>query len=139
MGLENLVGINVERVEPNPTVIKRLLRAARRNIEDAQQIAISPENRFDAAYKAITQLANASLQAQGYRTLTSRSGHHITMIQSLSQTMGVDGKTVMLLDSLRKQSNVIDYSGDIIPLSYVKVCIEQAQALLQKVEFALPD
>jgi hypothetical protein len=37
---------------------------------------------------------------------------------------------VILLDALRKQRNVADYSGDIIPESAVKDCIEHAEKLL---------
>lgn|SRR5690606_19620271 len=134
MGLNNLLGISLERVEPDADIIERLLRAARRNIADSQQSTISAENRFDAAYKAIMQLANASLQARGYRTLTSRPGHHMTMIQSLSLTIDLDSQSIILLDSLRKQRNVADYSGDIIPMSAVNTCINQALRLLEKVE-----
>jgi hypothetical protein len=92
---------------------------------------VSAENRFDAAYKAIMQIANAALQANGYRTVTSNPGHHQTMIQSLSKTLEIDSNTVILLDALRKQRNVADYSGDIIPESTVKDCITQAEILLK--------
>jgi len=80
MSLDNLVGRSLEKIEPNAAVIQRLLASAKRNIADAQVTVISTENRFDAAYKAIMQLANASLQANGFRTLTSKLGHHMTMI-----------------------------------------------------------
>ncbi len=53
---------------------------------------MSTENRFDAAYKAIMQIANAALQVNGYRTLTSKPGHHQTMIQSLSKTLEIDNE-----------------------------------------------
>ena len=84
MSLDNLVGISLEKITPDTAMIGRLLSAAaRRNIADAHVATISAENRFDAAYKAIMQLANAALQANGYRTLTSKPGHHMTMIQTL--------------------------------------------------------
>jgi hypothetical protein len=83
MSLENLLGISLEKINPDAAAIKRLLAAAERNIADAHVMAISSENRFDVAYKAIMQLANAALQANGYRTLTSKPGHHMTMIQTL--------------------------------------------------------
>ena len=83
MSLENLLGISLEKVEPDSVSIGRLLAAARRNITDAKISTVSSENRFDAAYKAIMQLASASLQANGYRTLTSKPGHHMTLIQTL--------------------------------------------------------
>ena len=73
-----------------PLPSRRLLEAAERNLKDAKIEALSNENRFDAAYKAITQMANLALQASGFRTLTSRSGHHQTMIQALTKSMGLD-------------------------------------------------
>ena len=75
MNLDNLVGISLENVTSDAAVIGRLLSAAKRNIADAHVREISAENRFDAAYKAIMQLANAALQANGFRTLTSKPGH----------------------------------------------------------------
>jgi hypothetical protein len=66
-----------------------LVTAAERNIADAKITAVSAENRFDAVYKAIMQIANTALQADGYRALTSKAGHHQVMIQSLSKTLGI--------------------------------------------------
>lgn len=130
MSLDNLVGITLEKVAPDADAIKRLLSAAERNIKDARVLEISAENRFDAAYKAVMQLANAALQANGFRTLTSNPGHHMTMIQSLGQTNGLEKSTVIVLDALRKQRNVADYSGDIVPSSAVQECIAKAEELL---------
>ncbi|MDT8309938.1 MAG: hypothetical protein RQ732_00690 [Methylophaga sp.] len=129
MSLDNLLGISLERITPDETSIQRLLDAANRNLQDAKVDTISAENRFDAAYKAIMQLANAALQTNGYRTLTSKPGHHMTMLQSLTLTVAVDKQTVIVLDALRKQRNVADYSGDIVPESAVKTCIDQAESL----------
>lgn len=133
MSLDNLVGISLEKAAPDVATIGRLLSAAERNIKDARVLEISAENRFDAAYKAIMQLANATLQANGFRTLTSKPGHHMTMIQSLGQTIGLAKDTVIVLDALRKQRNVADYSGDIVPDSAVEECVTQAEALLTAV------
>jgi len=44
-------------------------------------------------------------------------------------TLGVESRTVMLLDRLRKQRNVTEYSGDVVPESAVAECLSQAQAL----------
>ena len=130
MSLDNLVGISLEKVAPDTTTIKRLLAAAERNIKDAQVLEISGENRFDVAYKAIMQLANAALQANGFRTLTSKPGHHMTMIQSLGQTVGLEKNSIIVLDALRKQRNVADYSGDLVPISTVTECVAHADTLL---------
>lgn len=131
MTLNNLLGKSLEKIKMDHDTIRRLVAAAERNIADSKVTAVSAENRFDAAYKAIMQIANAALQANGYRTLTSKSGHHQTMIQSLSKTLGIDNNTVILLDAMRKQRNVADYSGDIVPESVVKDCITQAEKLLK--------
>lgn len=133
MSLANLVGRTLEEINPDKATIQRLLSAAKRNIADAQIEAISAENRFDVAYKAIMQLANAALQANGYRTLTSQPGHHVTMLQSLGQTIGLDKTDIIVLDALRKQRNVADYSGDIVPASTVEECLTRATDLLQDV------
>jgi hypothetical protein len=133
MSLDNLVGKTLEKVEPDAAVIKRLLSAAERNISDSHIMQVSSENRFDAAYKAIMQLSNAALQANGFRTLTNKPGHHMTMIQVLSQTIGLDKQTVIILDALRKQRNVADYSGDIVPASAVDECVKHAENLFHDV------
>lgn len=75
MTLDNLLGRTLDKIEPDSTTIKRLLEAATRNLADAQIEGLSSESRFDIAYKAIMQLANAALQASGYRTRTSAPGH----------------------------------------------------------------
>lgn len=133
MSLDNLVGISLEEITPDPAAINRLLSAARRNIEEAKIPQIGAENRFDIAYKAIMQLANAALQANGFRTLTSKAGHHMTMIQALGKTIGTDATTIMVLDGLRKQRNVVDYSGDLVPESAARECLANAEALLESV------
>jgi len=57
----------------------------------------------------------------------------MTMIQVLSQTIGLDKQTVIVLDALRKQRNVADYSGDIVPASAVDECLLHAEKLLHVV------
>lgn len=131
MTLDNLIGKSLEKIEPDTTVILRLIKAAERNICDAAITELSNENRFDAAYKAIMQLANASLQASGFRTLTSQPGHHQTMIQSLSKTVGINSEELIVLDGLRKKRNVTDYSGEQVEQAAVEECISQAKKLLE--------
>jgi len=130
MTLDNLIGKLLERIEPDQYAIQRLVEAAQRNIKDANLEGLSNETRFDTSYKAIMQLANAALQASGFRTLTSKPGHHQTLIQSLVKTIGIETDRMIVLDALRKQRNVTDYSGDLVEDAAVKECLEQAQDLL---------
>ena len=134
MTLQNLLGVSLAEVAPDRAAVTRLLAAASRNIADAKLSALSAENRFDAAYKAIMQLSMLALLANGFRTLTSKPGHHQTAIQTLPKTVGIATEQVIVLDALRKLRNVADYSGDLVPESAVRECIESAEALLAHVK-----
>lgn len=139
MSLDNLIGISLETIEPDASALERLRMAAQRNLTDSRIKDLSTENRFDLAYKAIMQLANLALQENGYRTLTSKPGHHVTMIQTLNQTIGLDKETIIVIDALRKQRNIADYSGDLIPDSTADECQAMADMLLEKVSVLLAD
>jgi len=133
MTLKNLLGLSLDAIKADRTQIARLLAAAERNIADAQTPGLSAENRFDMAYKAIMQLAMLALNANGYRTLTSKPGHHQTAIQTLPLTLGLPPATVIVLDALRKQRNLADYSGDLIPDATAAECLASARELLAHV------
>lgn len=115
---------------PQAEEIERLLLAARRNLGDADVKSISPETRFDAAYKAIMQSALAALMMQGYRPDTNRPGHHMTVIQSTPLTLGLPAKRMVVLDALRRQRNVADYTGDDVDVSMAENCIAEARRLI---------
>ncbi len=119
------------RHQAGRAAILKLLAAAERNLADARVTAISAENRFDAAYKAILQCAMAALSAKGYRTSTSQSGHHQTAIQTLPLTLAVDSSTVIVLDALRKQRHLTDYTGDGVSEAVLAECLAQAESLLR--------
>jgi len=76
MTLQNLLKIGrLKPHAPTPQEIQRLLAAAERNLADAGAAAISDETRFDAAYKAVMQLAMVAMMANGYRPATNEPGH----------------------------------------------------------------
>ncbi len=129
MTLQNLLGISLDAVTPGRVQVERMLAAVDRNLADAKLAGLSAETRFDVAYKAIMQLAMLSLYANGYRTLTSRPGHHQTAIQTLELTVCLGPAQVRVLDALRKQRNRADYSGDLVPESAAVECLASAIAL----------
>lgn len=133
MTLNNLVGVSLDAIEPDAATIQRLLEAAQASLADAQLQNLSTEGRFDMAYKAIMQAANAALQANGFRTLASKPGHHQTMIQTLPRTIGLDAPTMLLLDQMRKQRNVIDYDGDLVSEALAEEAVRHATDLLARV------
>ena len=134
MSLENLLGRSLERVVPERAGIARMLAAAERNVADAQLAGLSAENKFDAAYKAIMQCAMIALRANGYRTLTSRLGHHQTALQTLPLTIALANERMIVLDALRKQRNLADYEGDPVTAQTVVDCLAQARQLLADVK-----
>ena len=102
MTLANLLVIQrLLAFSATPQGLQRLLAAATRNLADAHIAQLSPENRFDAAYKCILQCAMLGLWARGYRTSTSQPGHHQTALQALPLTMGLPHDTIIVLDALR--------------------------------------
>ncbi len=103
MTLKNLLGISLDVAQADKVVVARLLAAAERNIADAQLPGLSTENRFDASCKAIMQLAMLALNANGYRTLTSKPGHHQTAIQALVLSVAVTRETVIVLAWLDRE------------------------------------
>jgi len=134
MALNNLIGISLASVEPDRLTISRLFDAAKNSLKDAEIVNLSNEGRFDMAYKAIMQLSNTALQANGYRTLTSKPGHHQIMIQSLPQTIGLENSVMILLDQMRKQRHVIDYSGDLVSANLANEAVRQANLLMNQVD-----
>ena len=134
MTLENLRKIGQLREHlAEPEEIQKLLEAAKRNLKDAEFIEISPETRFDAAYKAIMQAALTALMANGYRPSTSKPGHHMTTLQTLPTTIGLSSERLNVLDVLRRKRNLSGYTGADIDSSTAENCVLEAQQLLDDV------
>ncbi len=132
--LRNLLKIGqLKEHPPDGAEVQRLLAAAGRNLADARMTTISPETRFDAAYKAVMQAALAALMANGYRPDTNRPGHHVTVVQGLSLTIGLPPARITVLDTLRRMRNLSDYTGDDIDESSVEDCIVEADHLVRDV------
>lgn len=130
VSLQNLLKIGQLKTHPvDAGEIEQLLAAAQRSLRDARVTSISAETRFDAAYKAIMQSALAALMMHGYRPDTNRPGHHMTVVQSLPLTVDLDPKRIAVLDALRRQRNVVDYTGDVIDDSTAEHCIVEARQL----------
>lgn len=135
MSLENLHSIGQLKTHaPTGEEIARLMAAARRNLQDADNSGISAETRFDCSYKALMQCALVALYAQGYRPDTKRPGHHVTVIQSLTLTLGLEAAHVKVLDKLREKRNLSDYTGAGVDDVAADACIEHARRLLADVE-----
>jgi hypothetical protein len=128
MTLENLLKTGqLKRHEPEAGEVRRLLDAARRNLADSAATNISPENRFDAAYKAIMQSALVALMANGLIPDKKQPGHHAVAIQSLPKALGIAADRIAVLDVLRRKRNLSDYTGEDIDQGSVKECRAEAK------------
>lgn len=134
MSLENLAKIG--RLLPHTATrgeIAKLLKGATRSLKDADNTSISAAARFTLACTAIMEASLAALYANGYRTSKSEGGHHVTMIQALVHTMGIQPARMQVLDRHRHARNAIEYSGDDVEESQLQSALAAARALLADV------
>ena len=110
----------------------RLLDSSARCLDDARQESITAETRLEAGYRAIMQLSMLALWANGFRPTTA-AGHHMTMIQSLVHSVGLDADQVRVLDTFRIKRNMISYTGGDMDIASVESCIAAGEALVQHI------
>ena len=128
--LINLARIGqLDKVPFSAPLFQKMLSTALTRLEDAKRTHNSAETRFDCAYTAIRAIADAALHAQGYRTSSSKPGHHQTTIQCLVHTLDIHPAVVRVLDALRKQRNLSDYEGELVTDQALQDCLMQAGAL----------
>lgn len=133
--LDNLVRMGrLMAHTPTPDEVRKLVSGAERCLRDAESTSISSAARFTLAYTAIMESAQAALFANGYRPSKSEGGHHMTMVQALVITIGLDSKRMQVLDTFRRKRNVIDYSGEDADPTEVRDVIAAARRLLSDVK-----
>jgi hypothetical protein len=92
--LSNLAKLGL--LDPVPfsrELVTRMLASVQQRLRDAAFTQNSNETRFDCAYTAIRAMADIGLHLNGYRTSTSKPGHHQTAIQCLAHTVNVEDGT----------------------------------------------
>ena len=102
--LSNLARIGqLDQIPLSVELVRRMLASATQRLRDAEFAQNSHGTRFDCAYSTIRAVADIGLHLHGFRTSTSKPGHHQTAIQCLAHTLGTDDATLRVLDVLRKQ------------------------------------
>lgn len=87
--------------------VRDLLAVVDRDLADSATEHLSADWRMNIAYNAALQAATVALAVTGYRA--SRDQHHYRVIQSLTETLGMDASTVNLFDTFRKKRNAAGY------------------------------
>jgi hypothetical protein len=76
MTLGNLLKIRqLDEHTTDAAQVGKMLESAQISIVDAKELSISLDTRFNAAYRAVTQLAMVALWANGFRPSRSAPGH----------------------------------------------------------------
>lgn len=123
----------LRRHVPSPQSIANLFAVAARDLHDCKAKGLSDDWRFNIAYNAALQLANAALNASGFEVAKGESGH-FRAIQSLEFTIGATGKEVAQFDGFRKKrsQSIYDTAGVISPTE-AKEMLQLAADLLVRV------
>ena len=58
----------------------------------------------------------------------------MTIIQTLTLTLGIEAARMVVLDSLRRKRNLADYTGEDIDDASVAACIAEAERLLRDIK-----
>jgi site-specific recombinase len=93
--------------ETSSEEIAELFGVVDRDLKDAKVQAVSPDWRLAIAYNAALQLATIALAAEGYKPEKLRA--HERTIESLRHTIGLDRKTVDVIDAVRRKRNRSSY------------------------------
>lgn len=106
--LENLVGpgkpLRAEAPDENET--RGLLRTGTARLNDAANVSLALESRFDLAYNAAHSLCLAALRMRGYRP----SNRYI-VFQVLPHTLGLGPGVWRVLDKCHSTRNSGEYEG----------------------------
>lgn len=135
MTLGNLLKIRqLDEHTTDAAQVCKMLESAQISIVDAKELSISLDTRFDAAYRAVTQLAMVALWANGFRPSRSVPGHHMTMIQSLCHSVALDNDQMIMLNTFRVKRNALNYSGENVDEVSLEACTDAADQLLKHVK-----
>jgi len=107
--LENLVRIRQLKAEPGTMAeMIGLLRSGSARLEDALNLDLNIESRFDLAYSAAHAFSLAALRWHGFR-----SENRFTVFQSLTHTVGLAPAQWRVLDQAHRKRNLSEYEGDV--------------------------
>jgi len=104
-----LVRIRQLKAEPGTMAeMIGLLRSGSARLEDALNLDLNIESRFDLAYSAAHAFSLAALRWHGFR-----SENRFTVFQSLTHTVGLAPAQWRVLDQAHRKRNLSEYEGDV--------------------------
>ena len=112
--------------------IQRLLDAIARRLDDASNDSVHPETRLGQAYHAILNCALVALRTLGLRP-TIGPGHHVVILESLLDTVGIESSLGDYFQTLRDLRNKDIYTGGThVSIAQVNEAIGEATRLAEQ-------
>lgn len=132
--LENLAKTGgLKREAANPAETMGLLRSAKARLQDAHNVTLSADSRFDLAYNAAHALALAALRNQGYR-----SDNRYLVFQTLPHSLTAPAEVWRVLDKCHHQRNLAEYEGHLeLDDALLSDLLNAADWVLKKLEQVL--
>lgn len=128
--LDNLVRIGQLKFEaPAQSEFDGLVRSGLVRLNDARNLALSLESRFDLSYNAAHALSLAALRWHGYR-----SENRYQVFQCLTHTLGIEAAHWRVLDQAHRKRNLAEYEGDLdVDESLVEALLRVTQVVADRV------
>jgi len=127
----------IGRLGPTQRELRRLVSAAKKQLNDTNARGLSAESKLVHAYQAILICAKAALRANGYR-VTAGKGEHFVTLQSLAHTVGSDARAIRYYQSLRKKRHDDLYDGTLrVSGKESDEAVGKAEELLKAIELYL--
>lgn len=128
--LDNLVRIGQLKFEaPAQSEFDGLVRSGLVRLNDARNLALSLESRFDLSYNAAHALSLAALRWHGYR-----SENRYQVFQCLTHTLGMEAAHWRVLDQAHRKRNLAEYEGDLdVDESLVEALLRVTQVVADRV------
>ena len=129
--LENLAKSgNLKREPSNAEELIGLVRSAKARLQDAHNVGLSADSRFDLAYNAAHALSLAALRKQGFR-----SDNRYLVFQCLPHTLDAQPEVWRVLAKCHHQRNLAEYEGHLeIDDVLLNDLLSAADWLLDKVQ-----
>lgn len=134
--LENLSGPNkpLQTEPPDAKEFAGLKHSGIARLQDANNLSLSLESRFDLAYNAAHALCLAALRHHGFRPQ-----NRYIVFQILPHTLGIGPEVWRVLSKCHDVRNLGEYEGDLnINERLVTDLIDATQRVAEKLE-TLPD
>ncbi|MEA2493255.1 MAG: hypothetical protein QOJ29_1166 [Thermoleophilaceae bacterium] len=126
--LDNLVRTGqLKREPPAQQELDGLIRSGLARLNDAENVSLSLEGRFDLGYNAAHALSLAALRWHGYR-----SENRYVVFQTLAHTLTLRPEQWRVLATAHQKRNYIEYEGvadidEVLVAAIVRVAREVAE------------